>query len=287
MKEFLNLINTYLKNESGSLNAYGKIAKIIIIIILTRLLISLINGLINKTFKSRKIIHDSMTMGRANTLGEILKSLIKYVLYFIAVMTILDMYINTTSIIATAGIGGVAIGFGAQSLVKDMITGFFILLEDQYALGDYVKIGSMEGIVEELGVRVTKLRDFSGELHIIPNGTIDVVTNRARGAMRALVEVEIAYEEDVEKTIKILEKMCLEIKEENPSILEGPDILGVTNLGQSGVTLRIVAKTQPMDQWSVERQIRKKTKETLDRENIEIPYPRIFIAGGEKNDIKL
>ena len=195
-------------------------------------------------------------------------------------MTILDMFINTASILATAGIGGIAIGFGAQSLVKDMITGFFILLEDQYALGDYVKIGDCEGIVEELGVRVTKLRDFSGELHIIPNGNIQVVTNRTRGAMRALVEVEIAYEEDINRAIKALEKMCNDIKSTNDSIIEGPNIIGVTDLAEYGVKLRIVAKAKAMDQWSVEREIRKKAKETLDKENIEIPYPRIVIAGG-------
>lgn len=280
MKDFLPLIEGLLKNDRGNLNLYGKSVKIVIIIVLTKILIRIINRLIDRTFKNRKKANELMTISRANTLGEILKSVIKYTLYFIAIMTILDMFINTASILATAGIGGLAIGFGAQSLVKDMITGFFILLEDQYALGDYVKVGDCEGIVEELGVRVTKLRDFSGELHIIPNGNIQVVTNRTRGAMRALVEVEIAYEEDVDKAIKVLEKMCLTIKEGNDTILEGPTIIGVTDLGEYGVKLRIVAKTQPMDQWSIEREIRKKVKETLEKENIEIPYPRIVIAGG-------
>lgn len=280
MKEVELLINSYLKNDNGNLNIYGKLVKIVIIIVVTRLLINIINRIIDRTSNSRRIIHESMTMSRANTLGEILKSVIKYILYFIAMITILDMFINTASILATAGIGGVAIGFGAQSLVKDMITGFFILLEDQYALGDYIKIGNFEGIVEELGVRVTKLRDFSGELHIIPNGNIQVVTNRTRGAMRALVEVEIAYEEDVDRAIRVLERMCLTIKESNDTILEGPTLLGITDLAEYGVKFRIIAKTQPMDQWSLEREIRKKVKETLDKENIEIPYPRIVISGG-------
>lgn len=287
MRELLSLINGFVKNDQGNLNVYGKMAKILVIILITRILVTIINGVVDRTFKNRKNSNEIMTISRANTLGEILKSVIRYTLYFIASMTILDMFINTASILATAGIGGVAIGFGAQSLVKDMITGFFILFEDQYALGDYVKIAGNEGIVEELGVRVTKLRDFSGELHIIPNGNVDIVTNRTRGPMRALVEVEIAYEEDVDHAIRVLEKMCLTIKEANNTILEGPNIIGVTNLAEYGVTLRIVAQTHPMDQWSVEREIRKKIKETLDAENIEIPYPRIVIAGGGKNDIKL
>lgn len=280
MRELLSLIDGFLKNDQGNLNIYGKFVKIIIIIILTRILVSVVNGLVDRAFKNRKKGNELMSISRANTLGEILKSVIKYIFYFIALMTILDMFINTASILATAGIGGVAIGFGAQSLVKDMITGFFILFEDQYALGDYVKIGDREGIVEELGVRVTKLRDFSGELHIIPNGNVDIVTNRTRGAMRALVEVDISYEEDIDRAITVLEKMCVTIKGGNDTILEGPDIIGVTDLNKSGVTLRIVAKTQPMNQWAVEREIRKKIKETLDKENIEIPYPRIVIAGG-------
>src|SRR5690606_35032709 len=159
----------------------------------------------------------------------------KYVLYFIGTVIILDMFnINTSSILATAGIGGLAIGFGAQSLVKDVITGFFILFEDQFSVGDYVKIDSYEGIVEELGVRVTKLRDFSGELHIIPNGNINTVTNKARGAMRALVKVSIAYEEDIDRAIKILDGVCNRLKQSNKSIEEGPTILGVSDLGEYG-----------------------------------------------------
>ncbi len=121
--------------------------------------------------------------------------------------------ISTTSLLATAGIGGLAIGFGAQSLVKDIITGFFILLEDQYSVGgDYIQTGSYDGVVEELGLRVTKLRAFSGELHIIPNSNIQIVTNKTRGAMRALVKVSIAYEEDIDKAIKVLQQTCDEIK---------------------------------------------------------------------------
>lgn len=281
MKEFSLLIDTYLKNDKGNLNVYGKLIKTLIIIVLTKVVISIISRVIDKTLKNRKGLRGSVSVRRANTLGEILKNVVRYILHFIAVVTILDMFINTTSILATAGIGGVAIGFGAQSLVKDIITGFFILLEDQYALGDYVKIDNFEGVVEELGVRVTKLRDFSGALHIIPNGNIQIVTNNTRGAMRSLVEISISYEEDIDRTIKVLEGVCEDIKRKNDSLVEGPSIIGVTDLGESEVKIRIVAKTQPMDQWSVEREIRKKVKEAFDKEKIEIPYPRIVISGGK------
>ena len=191
---------------------------------------------------------------------------------------VLDMFdINTASILATAGIGGLAIGFGAQSLVKDIITGFFILFEDQFSVGDYVKIGEYEGIVEELGVRVTKIRAFSGELHIIPNSNIEIVTNRARGNMRALVVITVAYEENMEKVSRVLNEVCNEVKKDNENIVEGPNLIGLSNLGEYGMDFTIIAKTIPMEQWGVEREIRKKVKESFDRENIEIPYPKMVI----------
>lgn len=284
----IELINSYLKDDKGNLNIYGKMIKIFIIIILVKLTIALVNRIINRTFKKRKHHQGSISDGRATTLRELLKSLVQKFFYFMGAMTILEMFnINTKSILATAGIGGLAIGFGAQSLVKDIITGFFILLEDQYAVGDYVGIGSFEGVVEELGIRVTKLRDFSGELHIIPNGNITIVTNKARGAMRALVEVSISYEEDIDNALTVLKGVCEDIKRSNDSLVEGPDVVGVTDLGESEVKIRIVAKTIAMDQWSIEREIRKKVKEAFDKEKIEIPYPRIVIFGGQKDDIEL
>lgn len=282
MKDILVLASNYLKDDKGDLNIYGKLLKILVITILIKIVISMINRIIDRALRNRKGAHASVGDRRANTLGQMLKSLVKNLLYFIGIVMILDMFnINTTSILATAGIGGLAIGFGAQSLVKDIITGFFILLEDQYAVGDYIKIESFEGIVEELGVRVTKLRDFSGELHIIPNGNIQIVTNKTRGAMRALVKISIAYEENVDRVIQVLERVCGELKTTNESIVDGPTILGVTNLGESEVSITIVAKTKPMDQWSVEREIRKKVKEAFDKEKIEIPYPRMVIFGGK------
>lgn len=282
MDGVIEIIESYLKDSKGNLNILGKLIKILIIIIAIKIVISLTNKLIDKALKNRKETNYFASNRRANTVAEAMKKLVKYTLYFMGTMIILDMFINTTSILATAGIGGLAIGFGAQSLVKDIITGFFILLEDQYAIGDYVKIETFEGIVEELGMRVTKLRDFSGELHIIPNGRIQVVTNKTRGAMRALVKISIAYEENIDKVTTILEKICSEIKVSNESVLDGPNILGVTELGDFGISITIVAKTKPMDQWSVEREIRKKVKEAFDKENIEIPYPKRVILGGKE-----
>jgi moderate conductance mechanosensitive channel len=281
IKEFLDPI---LRDNGGSLTIIGKIASIVLIFFIISIMVKVANGIINRTFKDAESSSQLINKKRAKTLGEVLKKIVKYVLVFIGVMMALETFdIDTKSIIATAGIGGLAIGFGAQSLVKDLITGFFIIMEDQYSVGDFVQIDSFEGYVEDLGLRVTKLRDFSGELHIIPNGNIDIVTNKTRGAMRAKVDISIAYEENVDKAIGVLEKVCREIRENNEDVLDGPSVMGITGLGGSDVVLTIIAKTTPLEQWAVEREIRKKSKEALEREDIEIPYSKMVIIGGGEN----
>jgi len=285
MIEIKNFIESFLTDANGDLNILGKSLKIIVIFIITNVIVSIIGKVIDRTLKNKKLskLHESGR--RANTLVQILKKIVKYFLYFIWIVISLEMFdINTGSILATAGIGGLAIGFGAQSLVKDIITGFFILLEDQYAVGDYVKIGSFEGIVEELGLRVTKLRDFSGELHILPNSSIQIVTNKNRGAMRALVEIAFSYDENIDRVVKVLEAVCEDIKRTNENLIEGPTILGITNLGEYDVKVTIVAKTKAMEQWSVEREIRKRAIEAFEKENIQKPYPRRIVFGGDKHD---
>ncbi|NMB27764.1 MAG: mechanosensitive ion channel family protein [Tissierellia bacterium] len=278
MDRVLNFIEKFFKTTNGDLNILGKGIKIVLIFLVIKILLKIVYVIIDKTVHRRKKSIFYVDEKKINTLTAVLKNIVKYIFYFIGIVMILDMFnINTTSILATAGIGGLAIGFGAQSLVKDIITGFFILFEDQFSVGDYIKVGEFEGIVEELGVRVTKLRDFSGELHIIPNSNIGTVTNKTRGAMRALVKVNVSYEEDIDHVIKVLDDLCKEIKETNENIVDGPTILGISDLGEYGMDLTIVAKTNPMEQWSVEREIRKKIKETFDKENIEIPYPKRIV----------
>ena len=278
MDRVLSFINNFFKTESGNLNIFGKLIKIVLIFIIIKILTKITYMIIDRAVKRKKNSIFYRDEKKINTLTTVLKNIIKYVFYFIGLVMVLDMFdISTSSILATAGIGGLAIGFGAQSLVKDIITGFFILFEDQFSVGDYVKIGEYEGVVEELGVRVTKIRAFSGELHIIPNSNIQTVTNRTRGNMRALVVVTVAYEEDMDKVNKVLNEVCGELKANNENIVEGPNVIGISNLGEYGMDFTIIARTQPMEQWGVEREIRKKVKEAFDRENIEIPYPKRVI----------
>lgn len=210
---------------------------------------------------------------RARTLGALLKTILRYTVYFIAtVMLLQEFKIDTTSIIAGAGIIGLAVGVGAQSLVKDFITGFFIILEDQYAVGDYIVSAEMSGTVEEVGFRITKLRDANGVLHILPNSSISRVSNFTRGYMQAVVNIPVAYDADLSKVIELLETVGREVAE-MPEVLDGPKVIGVVDLKPGEVTLRVIAKTVPLEQTKVEAAFRQKIKLLFDQQNIPAPVP--------------
>lgn len=252
--------------------------------------IKLGDAIINKVFKPRdnKLYPDER---RILTIKTLSKSILRYAVYFVVGFTILGQLADLAQtdpkgFLAGAGILGVALGFGAQSLVKDVITGFFIILENQYAVGEYITTGNFSGFVEEIGLRVTKLRDWGGEYHIIPNGQINTVTNFSRGSMRAVVEVGIAYEEEVDRALEVMNRVAESVRREMQNVIvEGPEVLGVVNFGPSEVIIRTVAKTKPMEQWQVERELRKRFKEAFDREGIEIPYPRrVIISPGPDPD---
>ncbi|WP_432662031.1 mechanosensitive ion channel family protein [Wukongibacter baidiensis] len=252
--------------------------RIILILVIARIAIAITNTLIEKFIDSKDVFKLKIDDNRMSTAKGILKSISRYTIYFIAITPILaEVNIDIKGLVAAAGIGGLAIGFGAQNLVRDIITGFFILFEDQFTVGDYIEIDGKTGVVEEMALRITKIRDFSGDLHIIPNGVISKVTNRCRGNMRAKVDMSIAYEENIERAIEVLNKASEEIKKESDDIIEGPLVLGVTNFGESDVVITTIAKVKPMAQWGVERIMRKKYKEIFDKEGIEIPYPKRVI----------
>lgn len=281
---YLNYVKDLFIKENGDLSLLGKLIKICILFIIIKIIICFIQRFIKKTLEHQRKENIEVNDKRALTLGILLNNTVKYILYFIGILITLDEFgINTASIIATAGVGGIAIGFGAQSIVKDVITGFFILLEDQFSVGDYVQIGSNSGIVEELGLRVTKVKGFNGELHIIPNSSIQIVTNSNKGNMRAWVNVLVPFEEDIEKATKALEEACLYIQKNNESVVDGPSLLGITELEGSFIRFSIVAYCKADTQWSVERDIRKIVVDKFNEENISIPYPRKVIVGGNEN----
>jgi moderate conductance mechanosensitive channel len=214
------------------------------------------------------------------TLEAILKSILRYTVYFFGIVGILTEVFGTISL-TFAGIGGVAIGFGAQSLVKDIINGFFILFEDQYAVGDYINIDDKGGIVESIELRVTKIRDFNGDLHIIPNGLISKVTNHSRGDIRVLVEFDVPYDTEIDRVIRIVSEVCEKFKLKNNNMVEGPKVLGVSALKDSSITIKVMGKSKSMTQWDSEMELRREIKMALDREKIEAPYPKRKIVKGD------
>lgn len=257
----------------------GKSIRIIIIGLLIFIAIKLGNKIINK-FVQRQIkskLSFSMDPQKAITIGEVLKSVLKYVVYIIGVGTICgEVFTNIPSGLVAAG--GFAIGIGAQSLVKDFINGFFILFEDQFGVGDHVTIGQFTGIVETIGIRNTGIRAFTGDLHLISNGNIIEVTNHSRGNISFIVDVDIAYEEDIDNAVKVIEKAIGKFEEANKEdIAEPVQVLGVIALAASGVTIRVLGKAKPLKQWALERELRKDIKVALDNAKIEIPYPKTQI----------
>lgn len=218
---------------------------------------------------------------RRKTLILLLESISKYTLYFVTIIIVLSIFgIPVTSLLAGAGILGLAVGFGAQKLVEDVISGFFILIEDQFAVGDFVEIAGKTGIVQEIGFRTTIIRNTAGELYVIPNGEIRQVTNYSVAEdIRLMVDVTIPYEENPKRAIAELEKLCTMVREEKKDILtSGPTVLGVQDLSSNGVVLRLMARTKPMEHWGMGRHLRQRIKEHFDEVGIRIAYPHFVLA---------
>lgn len=214
---------------------------------------------------------------RATTLAGIVRAASLVVILVIATIMVLGVFgYNVAPLLAGAGIVGIAVGFGAQNLVRDVITGFFILLENQYSVGDVVQINGVAGVVTHVGLRTTTLRDLEGATHIIPNGIIEMVSNITKEYSQALVDVEVAYKEDLDRVREVLLQVGRELMRDpefGPHVLEEPQVLGVEAFGASGITIRMVCKTAADQKWNITRELRRRIKVAFDREGIEIPWP--------------
>ncbi|WP_188454549.1 mechanosensitive ion channel family protein [Virgibacillus oceani] len=222
--------------------------------------------------------NEKLSPSRMKTLEKLLTNLFAYVMIFILLVMILGtLDINIGPLLAGAGIIGLAIGFGAQGLVSDIVTGFFILLERQIEVDDYVTAGGFDGICEEVGLRTTKIRSFDGTLNFVPNRQIAGVANHSRGNMRALVDIGISYDDKIDEAIVVLEQVCAEFQADE-RFKDGPNVLGVQSIGSSDVVLRVVGQTENGAQFGCERDMRKRIKETFDKNNIDIPFPhQVFV----------
>jgi small conductance mechanosensitive channel len=205
----------------------------------------------------------------------------------IALLLTFNVFIDIGPILAGAGILGLAVSFGAQSLVKDVISGFFILFENQFAIGDVIEAGGKSGTVEKMTLRVVVLRDLKGTMHIIPNSEIKVVSNMTRGWSRAVVDVGITYEEDIDKALAVVRDEAAQFSTDKVwgAQLDGPlEVPGIESLSDSSVVVRTLIRTQPGSQWNAAREFRRRLKKRLDREGISIPYPQrkvhVTVQGG-------
>ena len=213
---------------------------------------------------------------RAQTLGGLLQNVALVVIVTFTGLTILGTFMPIGPLLAGVSVVGLAVSFGAQSLVKDIITGTFILIEGQFGIGDVIRIGETAGQVEKLTLRTTSLRDHEGVVHIIPNGEIKQVSNLTKSWSRAVLDIMVDYREDTDRVIDVLKSLGLEFQNEpewGPLLLEDPQVLGIQKLGDIGVQIRMQAKTLPLKQWEVGRELRRRIKKTFDEEGIGVPLP--------------
>lgn len=266
----LDKIKLRFLTEAGTLNLLGKIALVVLYFIIAMLIVKIISFIINRLAKKKYDKLRTIGAKRLKTALSVLKSFATVIIMFTWALTALRIFgVNTSAIITTAGIGGIAISFGAKSLIEDIISGIFLMLEDSFVLGDDITVAGKTGTVEKISLRTTTIRDYTGELHVIPNGEIRVVTNRNKNVQRALITVPIAYDADAQMAIDVLTKALKKVDEDH-AVIEEVNVWGITDFNSNGVVISCAAKTIPGEQWRVEREMRKIAIEELTRNSVRV-----------------
>ena len=245
----------------------------------------IIRRVVEKDIEEDDPIARRLRQQRVQTIAGLLSNIAAVVLVIITMLTLLGTFgVSIAPILASVGVLGLAVSFGAQSLVKDVITGIFMLLEGQFGIGDVIRLGDAAGVVEKITLRTTVLRDVFGVVHTIPNGEITRVSNLTKAWSRAVLDIGVAYREDVDRVIAVLRDVG-ERMHADPDfgalLLEPPEVPGVESFGDSAVLIRMTAKTLPMKQWEVARELRRRIKKRFDAEGIEIPFPHVTFYWGD------
>jgi small conductance mechanosensitive channel len=218
------------------------------------------------------------TVARVRTLTTLAESAIRLTVILLTVLTVLALYgVPIGPLLASAGVVGLAVGLGAQTLIRDVIAGFFIVLEDQYHVGDVITVNTIGGVVEALTLRYTALRTLEGAYVVIPNGEIRVVQNLSRDWARAVIDVPVVPEEDVDRVIGVLRGLLAALPQDpelGPAVLEPGEVLGIETLGPQQATVRVAVKTRPLEQWRVARELRRRILQALREAGVSTPYPR-------------
>lgn len=275
----------YFSNPELWLAILGGAIRIALILLISWLVVRIVRKIVDKLFVQRQHGPIKIPKRREDTLKKLIKSVVAYVVYFMALVMILEVFnFQIGPLLAGAGVAGLAIGFGAQNLVRDIITGFFIIFEDQFSVGDYVLAAGIEGTVEEIGLRTSKIVSWTGELNIVPNGNIDRVINYSSRNGLSVVDVNVPYESDIAHVEQIIHEVAETLPDKYDFILGVPEIIGVQNLDVSHFVVRIIAETEPVFQWAGERNIRKEIQDKLYKSGVKIPSPRIVAYSEQEMD---
>jgi len=263
--------------------------EVLLIIILTFVAVKLAGMIADRTFgamKKRKMTDEAQK--RADTLASVIRYVLTITIFIIAFMMLLEeIGVDIGPILAAAGVLGIAVGFGAQGLVKDVISGFFILLEDQIRVGDVVNIGGKGGLVEKVNLRMVILRDLHGNVHYIPNGEVGIVTNMTKDFSRYVFDIGVAYREDPDQVMEVMKEVDEEMRNDpyyGENIIEPLEVLGVEAFGDSAVVVRARTTTKPIKQWETAREFRRRLKKRFDDLDIEIPFPHVTLYMGQDKE---
>ena len=283
-----NVLHYFTQLDADAKLAITHGVRIVLIVIAASVLQGVASRLI-RTFRQFMERRDPGQQTRIQTLGRVFRYIAAVVIWLLAGMLVLgELGISVAPVLATAGVAGLAIGFGAQSLVKDYFTGFFLLLEDQVRQGDIVDAGGYAGLVEEVTLRYVRMRNFDGHVIFVPNGEIKIVKNLTRDFAQAVIRVGIAYREDVDEAFAVMKEVGKEMREDpvfGPNLAADVEIIGVDEWGDSSVNLICRFKVvPPIQQWSVRREFLRRLKKAYDARGIEIPFPHLTVYAGELKD---
>ena len=260
--------------------------RIVLIAVITLVIIKLVKMLSERLaalFAKQQV--DVEATKRAHTLASVIRHMATVAILAVAFITVLgQLGVEIGPVLAAAGIVGLAVGFGAQNLVKDVINGFFILLEDQIRVGDVVQAAGQSGLVEKVNLKMTVLRDFCGNVHFIPNGSIDMVTNMTKDYSRYVFKIGVAYREDVDEVMQVIREVDEDLRGDpdfGQDILEPMEVFGLDEFADSALIIKARVKTKPIRQWRVAREFNRRLKRKFDEKNIEIPFPHVTLYMGE------
>jgi small-conductance mechanosensitive channel len=259
--------------------------RILVIIILTFVALRMARFVSDRMFPAAKKVKDPEFQKRADTLSSVIRYILFVAIIIIAAITVMgELGIKIGPVMAAAGIVGLAVGFGAQNLVQDVISGFFILMENQIRVGDVVQLGDKAGLVERMSLRLVVLRDQAGNVHYVRNGHIQVVTNMTKDYGRYVFDIGVAYREDVDEVIEVVKQVDEELRKDpafKDDILEPIEILGLDQFADSAVIIKARTKTKAIRQWAVGREFNKRLKKAFDEKDIEIPFPHVTLYLGQ------